>query len=160
MLLNTQSPSCILTSRQNLPVLAGVRHEGVAKGAYVIYENGPQGSETTLFIASGSEVSLCIEAASRMAAEGKSVRVVSMPSQELFIAQKREYRDSVLPELMRKRVIVEAGSRFGWDRFRMDFRTTRYITLDRFGASAPCQRLAEEFGCTAENIYNVAKAII
>ena len=160
MLLNTQSPSCILTSRQNLPVLAGVRHEGVAKGAYVIYENGPQGSETTLFIASGSEVSLCIEAASRMAAEGKSVRVVSMPSQELFIAQKREYRDSVLPELMRKRVIVEAGSRFGWDRFRMDFRTTRYITLDRFGASAPCQRLAEEFGFTAENIYNVAKAII
>ena len=159
MLLNTQGPSCLLTTRQNVPVLAGVRHEGVAKGAYVIYENGPQGTATTVFIASGSEVALCIDAAKRLAEEGKSVRVVSMPCQELFINQKREYRDTVLPELMKKRVIVEAGTRYGWDRFRMDFHTTRYVTMDHFGASAPYKCLAQEFGFTVDNVYKVAKEI-
>ena len=159
MVLNTQGPSCLLTTRQNVPVLAGVRHEGVAKGGYVIFESGSQGIDTTVFIASGSEVSLCIDAAKRLAAEGKSVRVVSMPSLELFIRQKMDYRDSVLPELMKKRVIVEAGVRYGWDRFRMDFHTTRYVTMDTFGASAPYKVLAEKFGFTVDNVYKVAKEI-
>lgn len=159
MLLNTHGPSCILTTRQNLPVLQGVRHEGVARGAYIIYESGSQGVDTMLFIASGSEVSLCIEAAKALEAEGKSVRVVSMPSMELFINQKREYRDAVLPEFMKKRVIVEAGSRFGWDRFRMDWRYTRFVTLDHYGASGPYKRLAQEFGFTVENVLKAAKEL-
>ncbi len=159
MILNTQGPSCIMTTRQNLPVLAGVRHEGVAKGAYVIYESGSQGMDTTLFIASGSEVSICLEAAKRLAEEGRAVRVVSMPSMELFLRQKGDYRDSVLPSIMRKRVIVEAGVRYGWDRFRMDYRTTRFVTMDDFGASAPYKVLAEKFGFTADNVYKVAKDI-
>ena len=159
MLLNTTGPSCILTTRQDLPVLSGVRHEGVAKGGYVIYEQGPQSMETVLFVASGSEVSLCIEAAKKLAEEGKSVRVVSIPSFELFIRQKNDYRETVLPELMKKRVFVEAGVRYGWDRFRMDFRTTRFITMDRFGASAPYKTLAEKFGYTVENVLKVAKEI-
>lgn len=159
MLLNVSGPSCLITSRQDLPVLEGVRHEGVAKGAYAIYESGVQGSDTTLFIASGSEVALCIEAAKTLAAEGRAVRVVSMPSQELFLAQKREYRDAVLPEFMRKRVIVEAGVRYGWDRFRMDFHTTRYVTMDTFGASAPYAVLAGHFGFTVENVLKAAREI-
>ncbi len=162
MILHTSGPSTILTTRQNVPVLQGVRHEGVAKGAYVIFEQrtpGASESDTILFIATGSEVALCIEAAKRLAAEGKSVRVVSMPSMELFLAQKDAYRGEVMPETMTRRVIVEAGSRFGWDRFRLDFKTTRLVTLDRFGASAPYKVLAEHFGFTVDNVYAVAKTI-
>lgn len=159
MALRTSGPSCILTTRQNLPVLEGVRHEGVARGGYAIYESGPQGSDTILFIATGSEVSLAIEAAKAVAAEGRGVRVVSMPSVELFLAQKREWRESVAPEIMKRRVIVEAGSRFGWDRFAEDPRTTRYVTLDRYGASAPYKVLAEKFGFTAENVAKVAREV-
>ena len=159
MLLRTDGPSCVMTTRQNLPVLEGVRHEGVAKGGYVIYEQGAQGMETVLFLATGSEVSLAIDAAKALAAEGKSVRVVSLPSVELFLAQKCDYRESVVPEFMKKRVIVEAGVRFGWDRFRLDCRTTKFVTLDRFGASAPYKVLAREFGFTSEHVLEVARTI-
>ena len=162
MILHTKGPSAILTTRQNIPVLSGVRHEGVAKGAYVIYESRVAGSsdkDVLLFIATGSEVALCIEAAKRLAAEGRSVRVVSMPSVELFLSQKCDYRESVVPETMTKRIIVEAATRFGWDRFRLDHRTTRFVTLDHYGASAPYKVLAKEFGFTADNVYTVAKTI-
>ena len=162
MILHTSGPSAVLTTRQNVPVLRGVRHEGVAKGAYVIFEQRqPMSSEkdTILFIATGSEVSLCIEAAKRLAADGKSVRVVSMPSMELFLAQKCAYREDVIPETMTRRVIVEAGSRFGWDRFRLDHKTTRFVTLDHYGASAPYKVLAEKFGFTVDNVYAAAKSI-
>ncbi len=159
MLLDVTGPSCVLTTRQNVPVLDGVRHEGVAKGGYVIFEQGAQGMDTVLFIATGSEVAIAIEAAKRLAAEGKSVRVVSMPSVELFLSQKCAYREQVVPELMKRRVIVEAGVRFGWDRFRLDHRTTRFVTMDRFGASAPYKVLAEKFGFTADNVYAKAKEI-
>jgi transketolase len=162
-LLRTNGPTCVLTTRQNVPVLSGVRHEGVAKGAYVIYENrlpGAAEKDVLLFIASGSEVTLCLEAAKRLAEEGRSVRVVSMPSMELFLSQKCAYREEVIPETMTRRVIVEAGTRFGWDRFRLNHRTTRFVTLDRFGASAPFEVLAETFGFTADNVYSVAKTIV
>ena len=159
MLLRVDGPSCIMTTRQNLPVLEGVRHEGVAKGGYVIYEGGAQGMDTVLFLATGSEVSLAIEAAKRLVADGKSARVVSLPSVELFLAQKCAYRETVVPEFMKKRVIVEAGCRFGWDRFRLDCKTTKFVTMDRFGASAPYKVLAEEFGFTVDNVYAVAKSL-
>ena len=161
MLGNLKGPSCILTTRQNLPILEGTSYEGVAKGAYSIWQAGRQDKETILFLASGSEVVLAIEAAKRLwNEEGRSVRVVSMPSMERFLAQKCTYRDYVVPEVMTKRVIVEAGSRFGWDRFRMNHKTTRFVTKDDFGASAPYKVLASEFGFTAENVYNVAKELI
>ena len=161
-LLRDNGPTCILTSRQNLPVLPGVRHEGVAKGGYVIFERrapGASESDTLLFIASGSEVPLCIEAAERLAAAGRSVRVVSMPSMELFLAQDAAYRDSVAPSTMKRRVIVEAGVRFGWDRFAADSRTTRFVTFDRYGASAPYKVLAAEFGFTADAVCAAASEI-
>ena len=161
MLGNVKGPSCILTTRQNLPVLEGTSYEGVAKGAYSIWQAGRQDKETVLFLASGSEVALAVEAAKRLWNEdGRSVRVVSMPSMERFLAQKCTYRDYVVPEVMTRRVIVEAGSRFGWDRFRMNHKTTRFVTKDDFGASGPYKVLAEKFGFTAENVYNTAKELI
>ena len=160
MLMNTKGPSCIMTTRQNLPILEGTSAEGVAKGAYSIWQAGPQTKNTILFIATGSEVSLCIDAAKRIwdGSDGRqSVRVVSMPSVERFLAQKCTYREYVLPTEMTKRVIVEAGSRFGWDRFRLDFRTTKFITKDDFGASGPYKVLAQEFGFTVDRVVECAK---
>ena len=168
MLKNTKCPSCIMTTRQNVPVLEGTSREGVAKGAYVIYEGGYQTQivkqegtkeRTILFIATGSEVALAIEAAKMLEKDGKLVRVVSMPSQGLFLKQDRDYRDSVIPPAMKKRVIVEAGIRFGWDRFAADETTTRFVTMDKYGASAPYKVLAQKFGFTSENVYRVAKEI-
>ena len=157
MLLKTTGPSCLLTTRQNVPVLEGVRHDGVACGAYIIYQSGPQGVDTVLFIASGSEVALCVDAAKQLAEEGRSVRVVSMPSQELFLAQKRQYRDDILPEFMKRRVIVEASTRFGWDRFRLDWKTTKFLTIDHFGESGPYKQLALKFGFTTEKVLEAAR---
>jgi transketolase len=160
MLMNDKGPSCIMTTRQNLPVLKGTSAEGVSRGAYVIYSSGAQDENTILFIATGSEVSLAISAAEKLGAEGIAVRVVSMPSMKRFLDQKCSYREEVVPEYMQKRVIVEAGSRFGWDRFRINIKTTKFVTLDHYGASAPYKRLAEEFGFTVENVYNTARALI
>ena len=161
MLLRTDGPSCILTTRQNLPVIEGVTAEGVSKGGYVVYQSGPQNSETILFIATGSEVVLCIEAAKRLASEGVGVRVTSFPCIERFYLETTpEYRCEVMPQEMRRRVIVEAGVRYGLDRFRLDFRTTAFVTLDHFGASAPYQTLSTRFGFTSENVYNIARTLV
>ncbi len=160
MLLHKDGPSCILTTRQNVPVLEGVRHDGVARGGYVIWEGGAQSAATTVFISSGSEVALCIEAAKRLVAEGKSARVISMPSMDLFLSQKAAYQDEVLPSTMPKRVIVEAGVRFGWDRFSVAAKTTRYLTIDHYGSSAPYKVLAQEFGFTSEKVYAIASELV
>ena len=159
MLLNVEGPSCIMTTRQNLPILEGTSYEGVKKGGYVIWQAGPQTKDTVLILATGSEVAISVEAAKRLWADGKSVRVVSMPSVERFLAQKCAYREFVVPEEMTKRLIVEAGSRFGWDRFRLDHRTTKFLTKDDFGASGPYKVLAQEFGFTADNVYALAKSL-
>ena len=163
MLMNTKGPSCIMTTRQNLPILEGTSAEGVAKGAYTIWQAGQQSKETILFIATGSEVSLCIDAAKRVWDESdgrQSVRVVSMPSVERFLAQKCTYREYIVPGEMTKRVIVEAGSRFGWDRFRLDWRKTKFVTKDDFGASGPYKVLAKEFGFTVDRVVECAKELM
>ena len=159
MLLNVEGPSCIMTTRQNLPILEGTSYEGVKKGGYVIWQAGPQTKDTVLILATGSEVAISVEAAKRLWADGKSVRVVSMPSVERFLAQKCAYREFVVPEEMTRRLVVEAGSRFGWDRFRLDYRTTKFLTKDDFGASGPYKVLAQEFGFTADNVYALAKSL-
>ena len=161
ILQHTTGPSCLLTTRQNVPVLDGVTAEGVAKGGYDIYIAGPQNADTILFLATGSEVALAVEAAKRLAAEGVGVRVASFPCVERFHRETSpEYRCEVLPQEMHKRVIVEAGTRFGLDRFRIDFRTTAYVTIDRYGASAPYKELSEKFGFTVDNVYKVAKELV
>ena len=160
MLMHTKGPSCILTTRQNLPILEGTSAEGVAKGAYVIWQAGEQSKNAVLFLATGSEVSLAIEAAKRLwDVDRIAARVVSMPSMERFLEQPCAYRETIVPETMTRRVVVEAGSRFGWDRFRLDFRTTKFVTKDDFGASGPYKVLAKEFGFTVDSVYDAAKSL-
>ncbi len=158
MLKRADGPSCILTTRQNLPILDGVTPEKVAKGAYVIWENGPM--PEVMFIASGSEVPLCIEAARKLSDLGRTARVVSMPCRELFEAQPLAYRESVIPGTCGKRVIVEAGVKFGWERYQINSATTRYVTLETFGASGPYKELAAEFGFTVENVLANARELL
>ncbi len=161
ILKHTTGPSCLLTTRQNVPVLDGVTAEGVAKGGYDIYMEGVQDKSTILFLATGSEVLLAVEAAKRLAKEGVGVRVASFPCVERFHRETSDlYRCEVLPQEMTKRVIVEAGTRFGLDRFRLDFRTTVYVTLDHYGASAPYQELNRQFGFTVDNVYEKAKELV
>ena len=143
-------------------MLEDVKQEGVAKGAYVIYQAGRQDKNTILFLATGSEVAPTIEAAKRLwLQDNQSVRVVSVPCVERFHRETTPaYRCFVLPQEMNKRVIVEAGTRFGLDRFRIDFRSTGYVTIDHYGASAPYKVLTEKFGFTVDNIYATAKALV
>ncbi|MGB3614902.1 MAG: transketolase C-terminal domain-containing protein, partial [Elainellaceae cyanobacterium] len=107
--------------------------EGVAKGAYVISDDG--GTPDLILIGTGSELSLCVEAAKQLRESGSKVRVVSMPSWELFDAQDDSYRESVLPKAVTKRLSVEAGTTFGWCRYVGSAGAS--IGIDHFGASAP-----------------------
>ena len=157
MLKNTSGPSCILTTRQNLPILEGTSAEGVARGAYTVYQSSAH--PEYLFLASGSEVALCVEAAKQLAETGRAVRVVSMPCRELFERQPLEYRESVVPGTCAKRIIVEAGVKFGWGAYIADASKTRFVTLDTYGESGPYKVLAEHFGFTVENVLAKAKEL-
>ena len=109
-------------------------------------------------IGTGSEVSLCVTAAEKLKAEGKKVRVVSMPSWELFEAQDAGYKESVLPKAVTKRVSVEAASSFGWHKYiGMEGAA---VSIDRFGASAPGGVCLEKFGFTADNVLATAKKLL
>jgi transketolase len=154
----TDGPVALALTRQNLPILEGVDPEKVAKGAYVIWDNGPL--PEVMFIASGSEVALCVDAAKKLADLGRTARVVSMPCRELFEAQPLSYRESVIPGTCEQRVIVEAGVKFGWERYQINSATTRYVTLDKFGASGPYKELAAEFGFTADNVLAKARELV
>ena len=157
MLKNTSGPSCILTTRQNLPILEGTSAEGVAHGAYTVYESSAH--PEYLFLTSGSEVSLCVEAAKQLAETGRAVRVVSMPCRELFERQSLEYRESIVPGTCAKRIIVEAGVKFGWGSYVVDSSKTRFVTLDTYGESGPYKVLADHFGFTVENVLAKAKEL-
>ena len=149
-----KTPTLMAFSRQNLPQLEGSSVDGVAKGAYVLSDD--DGAELIL-IGTGSEVSLCVEAAKQLRAEGKKVRVVSMPSWELFEAQGADYKESVLPKAVTKRLVVEAGISMGWGKYYGS--EGDMISVDRFGASAPGGRIMQEFGYTVENVIARAKAL-
>ena len=157
MFKNTTGPSCILTTRQNLPILEGTSADGVAHGAYTVYESSAH--PEYLFLASGSEVALCVEAAKQLAETGRAVRVVSMPCRELFERQPLEYRESIVPGTCAKRIIVEAGVKFGWGSYVLDASKTRFVTLDNYGESGPYKVLADHFGFTVENVLAKAKEL-
>ena len=157
MLRRTEGPSCILTTRQNLPILPEATPDKVAKGGYVLFD--AKGDYPVLFVATGSEVHLCLAAAKELAASGRGARVVSMPCVELFLRQDAAYQAEVLPATMKKRVLAEAGSFQGLLRFARDLDTTRFLTLDHFGASGPYKVLAQEFGFTAEHALALAKEL-
>ncbi|HQK96076.1 MAG TPA: transketolase [Armatimonadota bacterium] len=157
---NTTGPTALLLTRQNLPTIDRTQYApaaGVLKGGYVLWDSRP-GQPEVILIGTGSELELAMKAADALAAEGIGVRVVSMPSWELFDAQDAEYRESVLPAAVRARVAVEAGLRLGWERYvGLD---GEVVGMDGFGASAPYQKLYEAFGITAEAIVERAKALL
>jgi transketolase len=111
-----------------------------------------------LLIATGSEAGLCLEAGARLAEEGTGVRVVSMPSLELFASQEPSYRDRVLPPAVRARIVVEAGRSLGWERYAGP--QGEILGVDRFGASAPGERVYEAFGFTVENVCRLAREVL
>ncbi|MEO0984757.1 MAG: transketolase C-terminal domain-containing protein, partial [Cyanobacteria bacterium J06639_14] len=153
---NRKTPTLMAFSRQNLPQLAGSSIDGVAKGAYILADC--DGTPDIILIGTGSEVSLCVEAAAQLTAEGKKVRIVSMPSWELFDAQDAEYQESVLPKAVTKRLAVEAGISMGWCRYVGA--EGDVISVDRFGASAPGKTIMQAFGYTVENVLAKAKALL
>jgi transketolase len=136
-------------TRQNLPTLDTPAL--VEKGAYVLKDFG---TPEIILMATGSEVSLVLEAAQKLADEGKGVRVVSFPSWELFEKQDEAYRESVLPKNIQKRLAVEAGSSLGWERYAKST-----ISIDRFGASAPAKIIFEKLGFTVDNVVAKAKEL-
>ncbi|BAZ16074.1 transketolase [Calothrix sp. NIES-4071] len=150
------NPTLLAFTRQNVPNLAGTSIEGVTKGAYTIVDS--EGTPDIILIGTGSEVSLCVTAAEKLTAEGKKVRVVSMPSWELFEAQDEAYKESVLPKAVTKRVSVEAGVSFGWHKYVGTEGAT--VSIDRFGASAPGPVCMEKFGFTVDNVLATAKKVL
>lgn len=150
-----ETPTVLVLSRQNLPQLAGTGKDAL-KGAYVVSE--AKGNMDGIFIASGSEVALAIEAQEKLAGEGINVRVVSMPCMDIFRQQSKEYQESVLPGNVRARVAVEAAADFGWGAYvGLDGAS---VTMQSFGASAPGGTLFRKFGFTAEHVADVMKQVI
>ncbi|WP_440712317.1 transketolase [Gordonia sp. FQ] len=157
-----RTPVGLALTRQNVPVLAGTSYEGVARGGYVLSD--PAGAPEVVLIGTGSEVALAVEAAEALAAEGVAARVVSMPSIEWFDEQDQAYRDSVLPAGV-PRVVVEAGIAMPWYRLvhgggGISESTGEIVSLEHFGASAPYQKLYEEFGITADAVAAAARRLL
>jgi transketolase len=153
-------PTALICSRQALPIVDRSQFApagGLARGAYVLVDP-PGGKPDVIMIASGSEVSLCLGARDRLAADGIAVRVVSMPSWELFEAQDEGYRDSVLPPAVTARVTVEEGSTLGWQRYAGA--TGVVLGMHTFGMSAPIKVVAEHFGFTVDRVVAAARQAI
>jgi transketolase len=153
---NQNRPTLMAFSRQNLPQLPGTSIEGVTKGAYIVVDAGA--TPDIILIGTGSELHLCTQAAEKLSAEGKKVRVVSMPCWEQFEAQPEDYRESVLPKSVTKRLVVEAASSFGWCRYYGS--EGAMIGVERFGVSAPGGLIMEKFGYTVDNVVAKAKELL
>ncbi|MFM6351127.1 MAG: transketolase [Dolichospermum sp.] len=151
-----QASTLLAFTRQNVPNLAGTSIAGVPKGAYTIVDC--QGTPDIILIGTGSELSLCVSAAEKLTAEGKKVRVVSMPSSTLFDTQDAAYKESILPKAVTKRLSVEAASSFGWHKYIGSEGDT--VSIDTFGASAPGGICLEKFGFTVDNVLAKAKALL
>ena len=150
-------PAVLVLSRQPLPTFDRTKYasaSGVARGAYVLAD-APGGNPEVILIASGSEVSLAVDAHEQLLAEGIRSRVVSIPSWDIFDHQTKEYRDSVLPPKVTARVAVEQASTFGWERYVGT--SGRIIGMKTFGASAPLKELQRKFGFEPDQVVAAAK---
>ncbi len=160
ILKGLDGPVALVLSRQALPVIDRSRYapsEGLAKGGYILADS-PDGNPRAVIIATGSEVHLALGAREELGREGIDVRVVSMPSCEIFERQPREYRDKVLPPSVRARLVVEAASPLGWDRYAgME---GDIIGMRSFGASAPFKVLSEKYGFTVDEVVGKVKALL
>lgn len=157
---NQSNPVALVLTRQNLPVLEGTAEqarEGVARGAYVL-SDAADGKPQAQIIATGSEVSLAIKAQQALAEEGISVRVISMPSWDLFDKQEQSYKDAVLLPDVKARLAVEMAHPFGWERYVGE--AGDVLGIDTFGASAPGDRVVKEYGFTVENVVAKVKALL
>ncbi|MEX5398327.1 transketolase [Streptococcus sp. ZJ93] len=153
-LTSTSTPSALVLTRQNLTVEEGTDFDKVAKGAYVVYE---EAGFDTILLASGSEVNLAVSAAKALATEGIKVRVVSVPSTELFDAQDAVYKEEILPNAIRRRVAIEMGATQSWYKYvGLD---GAVLGIDTFGASAPAAKVIEEYGFTVENVIKTVKGL-
>ena len=158
-LKNKKGPTCLVLTRQNLPVydragLGWAKSEEAQKGGYVLCEDK---DFEAIIIATGSEVELVVEAKTKLNEQGVKVRIVSMPSTNIFDEQPQEYKESVLPKNILKRVAVEAGVTLGW--YKYVGLEGRVIGLDRFGASAPYKTLYKEFGITTDAIVEAVNSL-
>lgn len=154
-LTQKETPSCIALSRQNLPVIENSSKEAL-KGAYIVHKEKGSAPDIIL-MASGSELSIAIDAAKLLESEGKAVRVVSVPCLDVFDKQSEEYKESILPSDCRKRVAVEAASSVSWGKYvGLD---GAYVTMNGFGESAPAGELFNRFGFTAQNVAAVARSL-
>ncbi|WP_341525045.1 transketolase [Nostoc sp. UHCC 0302] len=150
------APTLLAFTRQNVPNLAGTSVENVAKGGYTVVDS--EGTPELIIIATGSELNLAVTAAEKLTAEGKKVRVVSLPAWDLFEAQDAAYKESVLPKAVTKRLSVEAASSFGWHKYVGTEGDT--VSIDRFGASAPGGVCLEKFGFSVDNVLAKAKQLL
>jgi len=153
-------PALLVLSRQALPILDRTKYaaaSGVARGAYVLADP-PGGDPEIILIATGSELSLAIDAHEKLVADGIRSRVVSMPSWDIFEHQSQDYRDSVLPPHITARVAIEQASTFGWERYVGA--TGRVIGMHTFGASAPLKALQQEFGFTVDNVVATVRSVL
>ncbi|MGL5433947.1 MAG: transketolase [Lachnospiraceae bacterium] len=149
------APTALVLSRQNLPQLEGSSKEAL-KGGYIL-EDSSKAVPDAIIIATGSEVSLAVDAKKALADKNIDARVVSMPCMDLFEKQTKEYQESVLPKEVRKRVAVEALSDFGWGKYiGLD---GAYVTMHGFGASAPADQLFKKFGFTVENVVATVESL-
>ncbi|MEL7511359.1 MAG: transketolase [Cyanobacteria bacterium J06554_3] len=151
-----KAPTLMCFSRQGLRNLPGSSIDAVAKGAYTVSDS--DGTPELILIGTGSEVQLCEDAAEKLRGEGKKVRVVSMPCWKLYEEQDAAYKESVLPKAVKKRLVVEAMSSFGWAKYFGD--EGDMISVDTFGASAPGGKVMEEFGYTVDNVVARANALL
>jgi transketolase len=159
-MVRRSGPTLLVLSRQKLPVLERPplgSAEGVGRGAYILLD-APGGVPHAILVASGSEVHVAVAAARLLQADRVRVRVVSMPSWELFAAQSETYRNEVLPPTVKVRLGIEAASPFGWRRWIGD--DGAMLAMEGFGASAPGERLFQEFKFTAERAAEIMRGLL
>ncbi|MGI8997500.1 MAG: transketolase-like TK C-terminal-containing protein, partial [Pyrinomonadaceae bacterium] len=159
------APTALILTRQKVPILDRQTYapaEGVGRGAYILAEATDKDNQSLtpqlLLLATGSEVSLALDAREQLQKDGTPTRVVSMPCWELFEEQDQNYRDEVLPPNVTARLSIEAGARLGWDRYIGPHGDA--IALDRFGASAPGDVALRELGYNVENVCERARVLL
>ena len=156
ILENKNQPVALIMTRQDVPVIDRTKYaaaENALKGAYSILE---ESDPELILIATGSEVHIALEAAETLRKEGRKVRVVNMVSRETFEKQPAKYKESVLPKSVKNRIVIEAGTSFGWEKYAGE--KGKIIAVDTFGTSAPGSLVMEKYGFTAENIVKAAKS--
>lgn len=157
---STDQPTALVLTRQNLPTLPGTdenAYEGVKKGAYVV-SKAEKESPDAILLATGSEVHLAVEAQKELRTKGIDVSVVSMPSWDRFNKQDEAYKDSVIPKTVKKRLAIEMGASLGWERYAGD--EGEILAIDRFGASAPGDKVVAEYGFTVENVVQLTEKLL